>query len=149
MGRGSNKGSSKRGSNRAFQSGKKSGSKTNPPSKGKGWAGKGTSKMKKFRVSYTYAAYEGGFDIYWSGSFSKSGTWYEKWNSPTSSVHEDVWYASYMIFKGWVFWPHDHPVPLTQQEYNHLWPGLRGRPQDEESEEEEESVEEDEEQWPW
>ena len=46
--------------------------------------------MKKFRVSYTYAAYDGGFDTYWSGSFSKSGTWYEKWNAPTARVHEDM-----------------------------------------------------------
>ena len=98
--------------------------------------------MKKYRCSYTYAAYEGGFDTYWSCYYSKSGVWYERWNAPLARTHEDVWYVPEMIWRGYVFWPHDHPVPLTPLEYRYLWPGLRGRPNDSEEEEEEEDEEE-------
>ena len=100
--------------------------------------------MKKFRVSYTYAAYEGGMDTYWSCEFSKSGVWFEKWNAPLADTHEDVWYVPEMIWKGYVFWPHDVPEPLTPLERRYLWPGLSGRPNDSDEDEEEEEEEEEE-----
>ena len=87
-------------------------------------------KMRKFRECYVYAAYEGGFDMYWSTTFSRSGVWYEKWNAPDARVHEDIWWAPYMLWRGYAFWPHEIPEPLSDEELLHLWPGLTGRPGD-------------------
>ena len=83
-------------------------------------------KMRKFRVHYTMAANEGGFDHYNSGLFDdRRGTWFEKWNDPDANIHEDIFNGPRnWRFKGYAFWPANHRVILTEEEFWWLWPGL-------------------------
>ena len=89
--------------------------------------------MPKFRVSYTFAAHEGGFDLYWSSTFDElRGTWYACWHDSNAKVHEDIWWDPQWSFKGWFFYPVSHEVVLSAGEYENLWPGLarNGMPDD-------------------
>ena len=42
-----------------------------------------------------------------------------------AKIHEDIWWATVWIYKGHYLWPDNPWVELTEEEYEHLFPGLK------------------------
>ena len=84
-------------------------------------------KIKKVRENWTMPEYGGGMTLYSSETFIDGhGKWFSGWHDPDAKVHEDIWIGERAwVYLGHYFWPEHPGVELTEEEYEHLFPGLQ------------------------